>query len=1362
MNNLNQFLLRRLKAKHQKLSTRFLKGVEEGNFQQLSKRRRYNVVERLKKLERQISDIGRRTDLKIRLNFKHWAVALALGVVVSATAQAQEQKQTIKRTFKDRLQKSKVKATTNARTEAISTFTEVFQLGDAAPQNAHPGDFDLDGDLDVLYVPYIGGPFMKINNGSSVFTESAPLLDAVIVSSLVGDFDGDGDLDLLYISYPSYNAYLGLNDGNGNFSASSVTVPSYTNCIEGIVGDIDGDGDDDLLIERYCGYDSPSDPYSSSGFKFWINNGSAFVESTELISGGVGQSEYLGLVDIDGDSDLDIPIIHRTLASNSGAPYYNYVPGASSFKAFLNDGSGNFSDAPFDIDPYIGSYNGGSARLGDFDGDGDVDVIWIENGQHYLLANDGAANFVAQSPVAAPPFLYTPNFGQKVIDMNNDTFADIVTDGISGDSTVIWQGDGLGGFSQRFKISGDFGVADFNGDGLQDLLNFDGNMIILDNQGSFSFTEQAEPLVIISQTYDIKVADVDGDGDMDILQAGAANANRIWLNDGTGTNFTISQDFPYSDDTEQIEINDLDIDGDIDFVALSGYQDIYYIDRTSLSLFSNTAGTFTEVNEIQLSGYEQRFKLADIDSDGDADIVISAESFGNSYLKTLLNNGGLNFAALDSISTPFHGLFEIGDIDGDTDLDIVIAARSNGIQILSNNGAGAFSTGGLLTATGYGAYYSFESINLGDFDGDGDLDIFTSYGYEGSQGVGLFFTNDGSGNFNQAAGSLASGYFYRSNIADLDGDGDTDIITGGYLSQPKTWDNDGAGNFTEGPSIDLLADEYSLPSFADFDNDGDTDMVFSGVYTPNVVFLNDAITANPLEADSLALVAFYDATNGDNWTDNTNWKTGDVNTWFGVTATADNVTNIALPGNNLDGAIPAQFANLDALISVDLSGNLIDDIQGDFSVNSSITSFDLSDNKLDFGDFEQLSNLTEVTIGTQTTDDQALNQKLPSGSPVSFSFLVDGANNSYKWFKNGAELAGETTNTINIASLDRTNMGDYYCEATSTTPGLEGLTLTSATITTLATASITGTLKISSTDPATVGEVQLLEVQDVGGYDTLGVTAVSNVGAYAFNDVVLSDFVLVGIADTITHPGALPTYYTQTVFWEEADTLKLETNEVIAIVSVFYTNPNDPVILAGTFNGYLEEEIPDGGRTEARGRVSGAGVSLRRGRRSSRTEGEGELAYYIYTNENGEFSLAGVEPGEYNVDIQYPGYPMDVNSFINITIGEGVKDKDVSVEAVVDQGKIAVRQLIILGADGPTNGLVLFPNPTSELLKVLDNENRKNLKVEIFNMTGQKMKHIFINDDGAINVSKLPMGQYLVRIKNEKGIELLNQRVLIE
>ena len=1320
MNNLNRILLNRLKQKHQKLSNRFLKAVEEGNFQQLNGRKKYQSVERLKKIERQLKDLGQRTGNRISLPFKHWAVALALGVVVTSTSLAQE-KPTKTKFFQ------KVKPGNSSKPEAQNVFfTDRQQLGETYPYNFLVGDLDGDGDDDAIYVTYLDDPILITNDGSFNFTQSKITRNGPEVFQYVGlnDIDGDGDLDLItirgmYYAAPIFSAYL--NSGSGTFTHQTLNLSGiYLDPDETQLMDVDGDGDSDIAYMDFS--------YTPATLEILENNNFAF---TPLSSASPFINFYgiRAIGDMDADSDIDIIYEGDSIG---------YVRG---IRMFENDGSGIFSDNGFHQTGFFEK-----VEVGDLDNDNDLDIIAAI--QYYPNVN--IIPYLQSAPNVFAPGTQITAYGAEgtqeltVTDLDGDGNAEVIIKG-QDDKGHLFQNLGSAIFASEQVLNGDIKPAELDATGDMDLFVFDGNIGSYQNQGAFSFNRNPSDIIEIGYSEDIDLVDIDNDGDLDIVQASRPT---IWMNDGTG-NFTFFQEEKGYNHYRH-EFGDLDGDGDPDMIALPKNTGVSYegftiwrADAGNIILNNNIGGGVFETTDIS---------IANMDGDADLDIVVTVrEGSTQYYLRTYLNQGSFSFSQGANITLTSRSFLAVGDVDGDTNVDAIVM-YNNDITTYLNDGTGNLTNSSTVTASG--GYMQSKVMNLVDVDGDNDLDIFVPLdGGDGGSLTSYIFLNNGSGVFTQSANEVSTGSAYHSAAGDFDGDGDNDLITTGYSSGIQIFLNDGAGIFTLDDVYLGRAEENTVPALGDVDGDGDIDIVLGGKYVGNKVWFN----GRAIEGDSLALAAFYQATDGANWTDGSNWLSGNVDTWFGVGVTGGRVTDLNLPNNNVSGIVPSAFENLTTVTSVDLSDNAIEGFETDMAGLSSITSFNVSGNYLDFGDFELIGAIPGLVIGNQLTNDQPVYDSIPAGSSTSFSFIIDGTNNVYQWYRNGVLDNSLTSNTVDIAAIDRNNMGEYYCEATNT--DFPGLTLTSATKTVLATAVCTGTLNISETNPATVGELLLMKVTNTGGFDTTNIAPINSVGEFIMNDVILGDYILAGKVDTTAHPDAIPTYFGNTVFWAEADTLFINGDINAEIVAQFSKNPTGDI---GNFFGYLEQEFPDGGKTEARARVSGAGVGMRRGGRDGKKEGSGELVYYVYTNENGEFNVDGIAPGLYNIDIQYPGYPMDQNSFLDITIGSGDKDKEVSVEALVDKGVITVRQLIILGTEEVENGLLLFPNPTKDFLQIQDAERRSDLRLELYNSSGQSLKSFNLSNVDKVSVTDLPVGQYIVTIFNKEGKELLTRRIIVQ
>jgi Leucine-rich repeat (LRR) protein len=117
------------------------------------------------------------------------------------------------------------------------------------------------------------------------------------------------------------------------------------------------------------------------------------------------------------------------------------------------------------------------------------------------------------------------------------------------------------------------------------------------------------------------------------------------------------------------------------------------------------------------------------------------------------------------------------------------------------------------------------------------------------------------------------------------------------------------------------------------------------------------------EQDSLALVAFYNSTNGANWANNTNWLSSNpINTWFGVTLYNNRVINLKLRSNLLSGSIPSQIGNLTNLQSLVLNFNpqLSGSIPSQIGNLTNLQNLDLSYNQLTGSIPSQIGNLINL------------------------------------------------------------------------------------------------------------------------------------------------------------------------------------------------------------------------------------------------------------------------------------------------------------------------------------------------------------------------------------------------------------------
>ncbi|MCI1187908.1 VCBS repeat-containing protein [Hymenobacter sp. DH14] len=325
-----------------------------------------------------------------------------------------------------------------------------------------------------------------------------------------------------------------------------------------------------------------------------------------------------------------------------------------------------------------------------------------------------------------------------------------------------------------------------------------------------------------SNPYAIAAADVDDDGDVDLLSANSTGFNvTVFRNDGAA-GFTaggiVAVPVPYS--PQSLTVGDLDGDGDLDLVA-GAYTSPGAVSGVGVLCvrFNNGSGVFSGTGNVAAPQPVHSLVLGDVDGDGDLDLLASLGGTAPA-VQVRLNNGLGGFGAPTSLPMQSECLrLCLGDIDGDGDLDLLANTYNGGeVSIRFNNGSGVFSgTASIVTNT-----YNY-ALALADFDRDGDLDIALSS--DNFRGVELY-ANNGQASFLLFARLATLGNQTSLTAADLNGDGAPDVLGTGS-DKVESFLNNGTGGF--GPRMNSSYVYFGPRDLAaaDLDNDGDLDVALA-------------------------------------------------------------------------------------------------------------------------------------------------------------------------------------------------------------------------------------------------------------------------------------------------------------------------------------------------------------------------------------------------------------------------------------------------------------------------------------------------------------------------------------------------------
>ena len=674
-------------------------------------------------------------------------------------------------------------------------FTDLLTSDESYGNVRWYADADSDGDgLDADEEAFWGtDPGLADTDGDGVDDLDEILADT---DPTLADTDGDGVLD-----------GVDLCPGDDALDADFDGVPDGCDVCPGASDALDADGDgvpdgcdqcagDDRLDADFDGIPDACDvPMPLGGAHAWRRH--IVVGPGGVLSTATG--------DVDGDGLVD---------RISG-----HLDGLSQQRGL---GGGLFGPTEL-IDETVDTVE--SVALADFDGDGDLDLLYASAG------NRGIAwkNNVGGGIWAAGP-LVDDTLGAAVIraaDLDGDGDPDVVAGFPEPDRLEVYDNLGGGAFGPGTLVANvievnDVEVTDVDGDGDRDLVTADARTRDISGLGEITWHENTggvwvkhviESILCVGYEYldgclyvrDVAVADLTANGHPEVLAA-VAQGVRVFPNNG---GFFSLPDLYAAAYLDGVETGDIDSDGDPDVVFFDT-EGAWWMDNVAGQL--GNATVFDARPDVSVS----RPHLADLDGDGDPDVLLGfpydheAKAYAND------GTGLLTELWSEAAEMPEHpAQLAAADVDGDGDVDLVVSSIDRGELLLYRNDLLGVSWLPATVLSGNAPRYG---LALGDLTGDGLPEAVWAASLE------LRYAANTAGVFDP---ELVIGTPNTTDprdvvIEDMDGDGVADVLIGSYLDGVVAWSVDPTG-LALSSVVSSNAGTVTFVGASDLDEDGEMD-----------------------------------------------------------------------------------------------------------------------------------------------------------------------------------------------------------------------------------------------------------------------------------------------------------------------------------------------------------------------------------------------------------------------------------------------------------------------------------------------------------------------------------------------------------